>query len=100
IRMVQPVVAPFRDLLTSLFYVSVGMLVNPRTLAAHWKVIVSIAAVAVVVRLLGWLGAARFVYLPVPAALAVGIAMVPLGEFNVVLAQVAASAGRISPPEF
>lgn len=99
-RMVQTVVAPFRDLLTSLFYVSVGMLVNPRIFTTDWKFIVTIAAVAIVVRLFGWFGAARLVRLPAAAALTVGIAMVPLGEFNVVLAQVASAAGRLARPEF
>lgn len=95
----QRLVAPFRDLLASLFFVSIGMLLNPKALLAAWPPILILAAVAVVTRALGWQQTFRLVGSRKVVAVTLGLAMVPLGEFNLVLAQAAAQTGRINAAE-
>ncbi|MDB5026762.1 MAG: sodium/hydrogen exchanger, partial [Candidatus Eremiobacteraeota bacterium] len=81
-RMVASVVAPFRALFVALFFVSVGMLLDPHALGAHWPAVVGLAAVLLVVRFAAWSALARLGGMAVGGAILVGIAMTSLGEFN------------------
>jgi len=80
-------VMPFRDLFAVLFFVSVGMLVDPAALVANAPVIAILVLVAVagkgaVTALLG-----RTFGLPVRSALLLGGTMAQVGEFSFILAE-------------
>ncbi|HXM55388.1 MAG TPA: cation:proton antiporter [Candidatus Dormibacteraeota bacterium] len=86
---------PLRDLFTSLFFVSVGMLIDPRALLDHAGLIALLTAatligkplvITVVVLLLGF---------PGRVAVLAGLSLAQIGEFSFVLAQVGVSAGAI-----
>jgi CPA2 family monovalent cation:H+ antiporter-2 len=98
-RMILSIVAPLRALFIAFFFVSVGMLLDPRVLIAEWPAIVSLAAVLVVVRCAIWAALARLNGMALGAALLIGIAMTSLGEFNVVLVNASAHAGRLDQGE-
>jgi K+:H+ antiporter len=81
-------IVPFRDLFSSLFFISIGMLLEPAFVAAHlpsvggW-LLVTVALKALVagaiVRLLGY---------PLRVAAIVGLSLAQVGEFSFVLASV------------
>ncbi|HEY0613198.1 MAG TPA: cation:proton antiporter, partial [Candidatus Elarobacter sp.] len=98
-RMVASVVAPFRALFVALFFVSVGMLLDPRALAAQWPAVLGLGAAFVVVRFAAWSALARLGGMALGGAILVGIAMTSLGEFNVVLVNAALGARRIDARE-
>lgn len=98
-RMVSSVVAPFRALFVALFFVSVGMLLDPRALAAHWPAVAGLGAAFVVVRCAAWGALARIGGMATGGAILVGIAMTSLGEFNVVLVNAASGARRLDTSE-
>lgn len=98
-RMVQSIVAPFRELFVMLFFVSIGMLVDVTSMLAHWPLVLAIGGVLALVRFAGWFGLSRLVGQPRGTALALGIALVPLGEFNVVLANDSYLAKRLDATE-
>src|SRR5215471_13580508 len=86
---------PLRDLFTSLFFVSVGMLIDPRTLLDHAGMVAVLTAavlvakpaiVAIVVLLL------RF---PGRVAVLAALSLAQVGELSFVLAQVGVSSGAI-----
>ncbi|HEX2035413.1 MAG TPA: cation:proton antiporter [Chloroflexota bacterium] len=86
---------PLRDLFASLFFVSVGMLIDPLglvaqagpvTLVAGLVVLAKAAIVTVVVLTLG---------LPGRTALLAGLGLAQVGEFSFVLARVGVTAGAI-----
>jgi CPA2 family monovalent cation:H+ antiporter-2 len=90
-------VTPFRDLFAVLFFVSVGMLVDPAALLAELPLIGVLVAIAVVVKggLVAILG--RATGLPVRSALLLGGAMAQVGEFSFILAQDARDLGVLDP---
>jgi len=80
-------VTPFRDLFAVLFFVSVGMLVNPAALAADIGLVALLVVLAVLGKgaltaILGWrLG------LPARSAVLLGATVAQVGEFSFILAQ-------------
>lgn len=99
-RTAHAIVAPFRELFVMLFFVSLGMLLDVRAVAGAWGVIFTAGALLIVIRASLWFGVGRFLSLRLSGALALACAMVPLGEFNMVLASAALSAARLSSAEF
>lgn len=96
-RIVENVVRPFRQLFVMLFFVSMGTLVDLSSAAAHWQPLLAIAAAAVLVRWLLWNGVARAIHFATFAPIA--IALLPMGEFNIVLGSASFAAGRLNRPE-
>ena len=79
-RMVQSIVAPFRELFVMLFFVSIGTLVDVRTVLLYWPAILTIGIVLAIIRFVSWYGLSRLTQQPTGTALALGIALLPLGE--------------------
>jgi CPA2 family monovalent cation:H+ antiporter-2 len=98
-RMVENVVRPFRQLFVMLFFVSMGTLVDVASAMAYWYVLVAIVVVAVLVRGFLWGAAARSMKLGVGSAIALGISLLPMGEFNIVLGNASFVAGRLNRVE-
>jgi CPA2 family monovalent cation:H+ antiporter-2 len=90
-------ITPFRDLFAVLFFVSVGMLVDPTALVAELPLIGVLVAIAVAVKggLIAVFG--RVAGLPVRSALLLGGAMAQVGEFSFILAQDARDLGILDP---
>ncbi len=86
-------VTPFRDLFAVLFFVSVGMLVDPAALAADLGLVALLVVVAVVGKgaLTAFLG--HGFGLPRRSALLLGAAMAQVGEFSFILAEDALDIG-------
>lgn len=99
-RIVQSVLAPFRELFVIIFFVSIGTLVDVGALLASWTAILSIGIGLVLLRFGGWYALSRIVGQRFGTALALGIALVPLGEFNVVLANDSFLAKRLNVGEY
>ncbi|MDB5073903.1 MAG: putative monovalent cation:proton antiporter family [Chloroflexi bacterium] len=82
-------IIPLRDLFSSLFFVSVGMLIDPSYVATHPLLVIGVAAA---VLLLKSVIATAVVLLPTfhlssKTALFVGLALAQIGEFSFVLAR-------------
>jgi CPA2 family monovalent cation:H+ antiporter-2 len=99
-RIVQSIVAPFRELFVMLFFVSIGTLVDVGTFATSWPAILILGGGLVVLRFGGWYALSRFVHQRTGTAIAIGIALIPLGEFNVVLANDSFLAHRLNALEY
>jgi CPA2 family monovalent cation:H+ antiporter-2 len=93
-------VLPLRDLFASLFFVSVGMLIDPVTLlsqaglvslVAGVTIVGKVAIVTVVVLLLG---------MPGRVAVLAGLGIAQVGEFSFVLARIGVDGGAIPPALF
>lgn len=86
---------PMRDLFATLFFVSVGMLIDVRFMVTHLPVVLGLAAFIVLLKM----SATGLALLPfrlgskTTAFTAMG--MIPIGEFNFVLAQTGRAAGVI-----
>ncbi len=80
-------VTPFRDLFAVLFFVSVGMLVNPTALVADALLIGLLVAIAVVVKGGAIAVFGRMAGLPIRSALLLGGGLAQVGEFSFILAE-------------
>jgi len=93
-------VRPLRDLFATLFFVSVGMLINPAFLVAHLPAVLAlVAAILVGKALLGAVTARVFGYSG-RTALAIGLGLAQIGEFSFVLAKMGKQQGIIDETLF
>ncbi len=87
---------PMRDAFAVLFFVSVGMLFNPRSLFQAPLVIVAVLAVVIIVKPLAALATVRLLGVPLTTAIPVGAAFSQVGEFSFILASVARRLGLLN----
>ncbi len=80
-------ILPFRDVFTGFFFVSIGMLLDLRHLAANPVEIAWMTSGVIAVKALIATAAALIVGLPLRTALLVGLALCQIGEFSFVLAE-------------
>jgi len=78
-------VLPFRDTLASLFFVSVGMMLDVRFLAAHAGLVVVTVAAIIAAKTLATAVPAALAGFPPRTGLLAGVAIAQVGEFSFVL---------------
>ena len=81
-------VLPFRDSFNSLFFVSIGILMDWRVLLQYPLMVTGLLAAILVVKFIAGTGAVLSVAAPPRAAVMTGIALAQVGEFSFILAQV------------
>ena len=84
---------PMRDAFAVLFFVSVGMLFDPRSLFQTSLLIAAVLVVVIVVKPLAALVTVRLLGVPLTTAIPVGSAFSQVGEFSFILAAVARQLG-------
>ncbi len=88
-------VLPFRDLFSSLFFISIGMLLVPDFLAAHLALTVGALVFTIAVKALVAGLVVRLMGYPLRIAVIVGISLAQVGEFSFVVASVGAEQGLL-----
>ncbi len=93
-------VIPTRDLFSGLFFVSVGMLVQPRFVLSQWVLFLAVIVLAVAVKgLVTSIITVGFRY-PPRVAILVGATMAQSGEFSFLLARIGQKSGSIGAEAF
>ena len=87
---------PLRDAFVALFFVTIGMLIDPKTWLSSWQLVAILAALIIVGKFLVWSGIVRVFGYCWDTAKRVGIGLTQIGEFSFILAQVSLSSGLIS----
>ena len=80
-------VLPFRDSFNSLFFVSIGMLMDPRVLLEHPFLILAMVVTIFIGKFVAGAGAVLAAGVPVRSAVLSGVALAQVGEFAFILAQ-------------
>jgi monovalent cation:H+ antiporter-2, CPA2 family len=88
-------ILPFRDLFTCLFFVSVGMLIDPAAIVAQAGVVALLTVVVIVGKFLLVVVSMLVVGLPGRVAVLTGLALAQIGEFSFLLARVGVDQGAI-----
>ncbi len=91
--MVEHLVEPIRDIFGAVFFVSVGMLIEPRLLAQYWPAVVVISAVVVGGKIVCVAGASFAIGEHPTVAIRTGFALAQIGEFSFIMAEVGRSNG-------
>ncbi|HZY05990.1 MAG TPA: cation:proton antiporter [Anaeromyxobacteraceae bacterium] len=86
-------VRPVRDVFAAIFFVSVGMQIDPALMWRHAGIAAAFAAVVVGGKILGVSAGSFLAGCGVPTAVRAGMSMVPVGEFSFVVAGLGASLG-------
>jgi CPA2 family monovalent cation:H+ antiporter-2 len=87
---------PLRDAFVALFFVTIGMLIDPKTWFSSWQLVAILACLILVGKFLVWSGIVRVFGYRWDTARRVGIGLTQIGEFSFILAQVSLNAGLIS----
>src|SRR5882672_12004670 len=86
---------PLRDLFVAMFFVTVGMLVDPYTVAANLPLLAALIVLIVVGKALIRFSVVRLFGYPWSTAARVGVGLAQIGEFSFILVQVARGAGLV-----
>jgi len=93
-------IMPFREAFMSLFFISVGMLLNPAVLLNYPWLIASLVLGIVVIKTVITTGSAMALGLPMRIALIAGLSLAQIGEFSFVLSQAGLKHGLLSPDAY
>ena len=88
-------VKPFRDVLLGLFFVTIGMLLEPRVLVQRFPTVIGVFALLLVTNLAVIFVLARLFGASKPTALRQALALAPAGEFGFVLIALAQRSGAL-----
>ncbi len=86
---------PLRDAFVALFFVTVGILINPREVLRNPLLLLAILALVIVGKFLVWTGVVKLFGYPFKTAVLVGTGLTQIGEFSFILVQVARSNGLV-----
>lgn len=94
---IEHVVAPVRDLFGAVFFISVGMMVQPSVLAQYWGIILLLAAVVVVGMIVFGTFGMLITGQTLRVAVQSGFSLTQIGEFAFIIATLGMSLGVLQP---
>ena len=90
---IERLVSPVKDLFGAVFFISVGMMVNPTVMTRHWSVIALLAVVVIVGMIVfgtfGMLATGQ----PLKLAMESGFSLTQIGEFSFIIATLGTELG-------
>lgn len=93
-------VLPFREVFATLFFVSVGMLVNPGYVFANWVTVLGLTALVVVGKPIITLLLGLIFPWPARTTIVVALALSQIGEFSFILGQAGVSLGLLNQDQY
>ncbi len=94
---IELLVAPMRHMLTAVFFVAIGMLIQPQIMIHYATPIIGLAAVIVVAKLANCFAGCFLSGHDMDTSFRVGIAMGQVGEFAFIIAALGLSLGTVRP---
>src|SRR5256714_1902485 len=92
---VEHLLRPVRDLFAAVFFVSVGMLIDPALIARHWAAVLLLTAVVVVGKVVGVSVSALLSGAGVRTSVQAGMSLAQIGEFSFILARFGTALGAV-----
>jgi K+:H+ antiporter len=90
---IQALIEPIRDMFAAIFFVSVGMLIDPASVAEHWLPVVVLTLVVVLGKVLSVTMGAFLTGHGVRTSVQAGLSLSQIGEFSFIIAGLAVSLG-------
>lgn len=94
---IHKIFVPVRDLFASIFFVSIGMLIDPATIAEYRWPVLWVTLLTLVGKLFSTTFGALMSGQPLKQSIRVGMSMAQIGEFAFIVATLGLSLGVISP---
>jgi CPA2 family monovalent cation:H+ antiporter-2 len=92
----ERLIHPIRDMFAAIFFVAIGMLVDPAALLLHWRAVVFLTLLVIGGQMLSVSIGAFLSGRPVRTAIQAGMSLAQIGEFSFIIAQVGTATGAIS----
>jgi len=97
---VDALILPFRQTFAAIFFVSLGLLLQPGILQSHWAPILGMLVVVLLLKAVAATAALRLTALSWKGSLGMGLGLAHLGEFSLVLALTGMNAGVIGEDDY
>ena len=85
-KQIERLVEPVRDVFAAVFFVSVGMLIDPALVARHWLAVVALTATVVVGKVVGVSLGAFLTGNGMRTSVRAGLSLAQIGEFSFIIA--------------
>ncbi len=92
-KIVEHLVAPVRDIFAAIFFVAVGMLIDPAVIVEHWVAVLVFTVVVVVGKVFAVSLSAFLTGYPVTTSVQTGMSLAQIGEFSFIIAGVGLATG-------
>jgi CPA2 family monovalent cation:H+ antiporter-2 len=92
-KTIEPLVAPVRDLFVAIFFVAVGMMIDPVLIAQHWGAVLILATVVILGNVIVVSTGTFLVGFGTRTAVQTGMSLAQIGEFSFIIAGVGLAAG-------
>ncbi|HUQ20636.1 MAG TPA: cation:proton antiporter, partial [Gemmatimonadaceae bacterium] len=90
---VEQFVHPVRDMFVAIFFVSVGMLIDPRVIVQHWGAVVTFTLLVIVGKVIAVSLGSFLTGNGLRASVQTGMSLAQIGEFSFIIAAVGLAAG-------
>lgn len=95
-REIETLVRPVRDMFAGIFFVSVGMMIDPAVLLQHWPAVLALTLTVIIGKVLAVSIGAFLAGNGRRTSMKAGMSLAQIGEFSFIIASVGVSAGVIS----
>jgi len=82
---IRSLIKPIRDVFAAIFFMSVGMLINPHTIIQHWEAVLLITLITIIGKLIGNSLGALLTGQNLSTSLRIGFGMAQVGEFSFII---------------
>lgn len=96
-RRVEHLVRPLKDLFSAVFFVAVGMSIDPRMLVEHWSLVLLFTLAVVLIKPLAVAFGSFVGGIGVRRSVRAGMIMSQIGEFSFIIAALGLSLGAVDP---
>ncbi|HMH25176.1 MAG TPA: cation:proton antiporter, partial [Gemmatimonadaceae bacterium] len=90
---IETLVRPVRDMFAAIFFVSVGMIIDPAALTEHWKAVVALTLAVIIGKVLAVTIGAFLAGHGRRTAMKAGMSLAQIGEFSFIIASVGVASG-------
>lgn len=94
-RSIEPLLAPLRDFFAAVFFVAVGISIDPALVARHWPAVLAVVAVVMSGKIMAVSLAAFLAGHGVRTSVSSAMSLAQIGEFSFIIAGVGAASGAI-----
>src|SRR6185437_10704799 len=92
---IEALVRPVRDMFAAIFFVSVGMIIDPAALTEHWKAVLALTLAVIVGKVLAVTVGSFLAGHGRRTAMKAGMSLAQIGEFSFIIASVGVSSGVV-----
>lgn len=83
---IEHLIRPIRDIFAAVFFISVGMLIDPFVIIEHWQIVLLVSAVTIIGKLISTGLGALLTGQSLKTSVHVGFGMAQVGEFSFIIA--------------